>query len=144
METKLVIFLAFLSATVITNTVLIWFAYKAFANVTSRVTEAVSEFESSSSTKAWISSMQTASEQAARLSGIAKEKMQEFDPVLNRMHTKYNSTLVSLDSQLAEMAEGISDGARQVRDTVAKPAFSVIAFIAGLSRTLRPEEDDEY
>lgn len=137
------IFLAFLSMTVITNTLLIWFAYRAFANFTSRVTETVTEFETSSSTKAWITSMQTAAEQAARVGAIAKVKMQEFEPVLERAHEKYGTTLSTLDSQLEEMAEGLSGGARKVRDAVARPAFSVIAFVAGLSRTLRTTEDDE-
>jgi len=48
METQIVIFLAFISVTVITNTLLIWFVYKGFAGVTSRITETVSEFKTSS------------------------------------------------------------------------------------------------
>lgn len=137
----MMIFLAFLSVTVVTNTLLIWFAYKAFANFTSKVTETVTEFETNNSTRAWIATMQTAAEQAASVSEIAKRKMAEFDPVLGRAQEEFGSALAKMDTKLDEVAREISDGARKLRDVVAKPAFSVIAFFAGLSRAMGANED---
>jgi hypothetical protein len=143
MEIRLVIFLAFASVTVITNTMLIVFAYKAFANVTSRVTATVSEFEKSSETRAWIDSLQIAAEQAVLVTEATKQTMAEFTPVISRAHENYIRTLVNVDSKLETVADEVSTGARKVRDAVAKPAFSVMAFAASLTKVLETMRNDE-
>ena len=143
MEIRLVIFLAFASVTVITNSVLIVFAYKAFANLTSKVTATVSEFEKSSETRAWIDSLQVAGQQAVTVTEATKQAIADFTPIISRAHETYRGTLVEVDSKLEKVAEEVSAGAAKMRDVVAKPAFSVMAFAAGLTKILDTMRSDE-
>ena len=140
MEIRIVIFLAFASVTVITNTLLILFAYKAFASLTSKVTETVSEFGKSSETRRWIDSLQIAAEQAAVVTEATKQRITEFEPALGRAQENYNRTLATVDSKLEKVAGEIDASARKLRDVVAKPAFSFVAFAAGLTKVLKEDE----
>ena len=144
MELRIVIFLAFTMVTVVTNSLLIWFAYKAFANFASKTTETMMEFERSGLTKAWIDALQTAAQQAVTVTDATKRRIADFEPVLGRVQQNYAMTLGTMDSKLDAAAEEISDGSRRVRDMVAKPAFTVMAFAAGLNRALSDwaAEDD--
>jgi hypothetical protein len=142
MEIRIVIFLFFVFVTVTSNTLLIWFAYKAFAGVTSKVTETVAEFEKNSETRAWIDTLQVAAAEAAAVTEATKRKLAEFEPMLVRVQENYNRTLAQVDSRLESVAEEISTGARQMRDVVAKPAFSIMAFAAGLARVIDSPEDE--
>ena len=140
----MVIFLFFVFVTVASNTLLIWLVYKAFAGLTSKVTETVSEFEKSSETRLWIDSLQVAAKQAAMVTEVTKLKMAELEPVLGRAQENYRGTLVEVDSRLEEAAEEITKSAQKLRDVVAKPAFSVVAFAAGLAKVFEPTaETDE-
>src|SRR5688572_2581169 len=113
MEARLVVFLAFTSVTLIMNTLLIWFAYKAFANLTTRITETVVEFESNGLTRGCIASLHTAARHAASATETTKRRIEEFDPVLGRAQQKYAQTLATMDSKLEKTAEDISTGARK-------------------------------
>ena len=143
METRIVIFLAFISVTVITNAVLIWFVYKAFANVTSKVTETVVQFEVSSQTREWISILQSASQRAITVTEAARIRMAEIEPALENARQRYNQTLATVDSKLETAAEEITTNARKLRDAVAAPAFSVVAFAAGLASVIESIENEE-
>ena len=140
MEIRIVIILAFASVSAITNTMLILFAYKAFASLTWKVTETVSEFEKSSETRQWIDSLQIAAEQAAVVTEATKQRIAEFEPVLGRAQENYNRTLATVDSKLEKVAGEIDTSARKLRDVVAKPAFSFVAFAAGLTKVLEEDE----
>ena len=143
METRLVIFLAFVSVTLITNTLLIWFAYRAFANFTVKVTETVSQFQTSGEIREWITAMQSASEQAVALTEETKIKMAEIEPVLDRTREQYQQALATVDAKLDMVANEITTNAAKMRDVVAKPAFSIVSFVAGLARKLESIESDE-
>src|SRR5262249_702545 len=107
METRIVIFLAFISVTLITNTLLIWFAYKAFAKSTYKVTETVSQFQTSAEMREWVSAMQSASEQAIAVTQATKIKMAEIEPVLHRTREQYRRALATVDSKLDTVANEI-------------------------------------
>ena len=141
MEIRIVVFLAFVSVTVITNTLLILFAYKAFASITVKVTQTVSEYEKSSETRQWIDSLKVAAEQAVTVTETTKQKIAEFGPVLGRVQENYNRTILQVDSRLEEVADGINTSARKMRDLVATPAFSVMAFAAGIAKIFEPNEE---
>ena len=143
MEIRVTVFLFFVFVTVASNTLLIWFAYKAFANITLKVTETVSEFEKSSETRQWIDSLQVAAEQAVAVTEGTKQKMAEIEPALGRVQENFKRTLVTVDSRLEEVAEGIDASTTKVRDVVAKPAFSVMTFAAGLARVIEANDRDE-
>ena len=140
MEIRIVIFLAFASVTVITNTMLILFAYKAFASLTWKVTETVSEFEKSSETRQWIDSLQVAARQAAAVTEATKQRIAEFEPILGSAQENYNRSLATVDSKLEKVADDIDTSARKLRDVVAGPAFSFVAFAAGLTKLIEKDE----
>jgi hypothetical protein len=143
MEIRIVIFLFFVFVTVTSNTIMIWFAYRAFAGMTSKVTETVSEFGKSSETRAWIDSLQVAAAEAVAVTEATKQRMAEFEPMIIRAQANYKRALADADSKLEAVAEEVSVGARKMRDVVAKPAFSVMAFVAGLAKVAESTEDEE-
>src|SRR5438128_11384374 len=116
METRIVIFLAFVSVTVITNTLLIWVAYKAFANVTFKITQTVSQFQTSGETREWIAAMQSASEQAIAVTEATKIQMAEVGPALDRTREQYRQVLTTVDSKLDTVANEITTNAVKIRD----------------------------
>jgi phosphoenolpyruvate carboxylase len=140
MEIRIVIFLAFASVTVVTNTLVILFAYKAFASLTAKVTETMTEFQNSAETRRWIDALQVAAENAVVITESVKRQVGDFDPVLDRAQENYRRTLGTIDSKLEEAADKINRSAQTMRDTVAKPAFSVMSFASGLTRLLQEKE----
>jgi type IV pilus biogenesis protein CpaD/CtpE len=143
MEIRIGLFLALVSFAVILNTVLIIFVYKAFAGMTSKVTQTVSEIQNNSEWRAWIQDFQSSAERAARVSEATKLKMAQFDEVLGRATESYSVTLSALDSQLERVAGKVDDTARTMRDAVAKPAVAVGAFVTGVGRALDQFQDEE-
>ena len=143
MEIRIVVFLAFACATVITNTILIFFAYKAVAGMTNKVNATVEEFEKNSETKQWLDSLRLTAEQAATVTQATKERMAEFEPTMARAQEKYTRSLVKADETLDEVATEINKNAEKMRDAVAKPATSVMAFASGLSKVLENLQQDE-
>ena len=85
MEIRIVIFLAFVSVTLITNTLLILFAYRALAGMTTKVTATVAELGKSSETRELINSLHAAAENAASVTESAKLKVAAFTTVLDRV-----------------------------------------------------------
>ena len=102
MEIRLVIFLAFTSVTLIMNTLLILFAYKAFAKFATNLTETIREFETNSTTREWVASLQSASEQAVSVTGTAKQRFVEYDSVMHDAQVRYEFALAKLDTRMAE------------------------------------------
>jgi hypothetical protein len=136
MEIRLVVFLAFASVTVVTNTMMIWFAYKALAGISSKVTKTVSDLEKNNEIKQWIDSLQIASEQAVVVTQSTKEQITGFEPVLVRAQEGFARSLAATDAKLNELSEQITNNATKMRDTVSKPASSIGAFAAGLMKVL--------
>src|SRR5262245_36609882 len=97
MKAQMVIFLAFTSATLLFNAVVIWYAYKAFFNVTFKVTETMRELQARDSARVWLTALEAASNQAVALTDKAKTQLANFDPVLARAHSKYEFRLAQID-----------------------------------------------
>ena len=142
METRIVLFLALVSVTVIANTLLIWFVYKSFARFTSSLAETVSQFQTSGETKAWLATLKSTSEEAIAVTGAAKLKIAEFEPMLDQAQQQYLKALTQVDSKLEIVAAEITTNAKKARDIVTKPAFYTVAFAAALSRVLEAEIDE--
>ncbi len=131
--TLIVIFLAFTSVTVVTNTLLFFFAYKGFAGFTTKMTETVREFETSSETREWIALLERAAAQAVVVTEAAKVKMEEYDPALENLQGRYGFMLAKLDTRVEELTDGITETVTCVRDAVAMPAEK-LDIVAGLLR----------
>jgi len=143
MEIRIVVFLAFACATVVTNTILIWFAYKATAGLTAKVNATVSDFHKNNETKQWLESLQVAAAQAAIVTQATKERMAEFEPMMARAQENFTRSLATVDAKLDEVAAEINKNAEVVRDAVAKPAGSVMAFASGLTKVLEHLQGNE-
>ena len=143
MEIRIVVFLVFVSVTVITNTLAIFLAYRAFAGLTSKVSATMSDISKSSDTRQVIDSFRVAAEQAAMVTESTKQRIAEFDPILARSQETYKRSLLLIDSKLEKAADNINTSAEKIRDVVAKPAFSVASFVAGMARVLQQEKNDD-
>ncbi len=143
METNIVIFLLFITVACTINVGLIWLIYKALAGVTAKVTESVSNFTVSGEAKAWISTLQSMSEQAVAVTESTKIKIAEVEPMIERAQQSYHDALADVDSRLETLARQITTSARKARDLMAGPATSVLAFAAGLTDFLRNFDSDE-
>jgi hypothetical protein len=143
METRIVLFLAFVSIALITNTLLFFLLYKAVSGVTSKVTETASIFTSRSEITTWLSALQSASEQAVAATDAAKLKIAECQPVVESVQKNYRATLTKVDSRLAMAAGQITTSAKNARDVVVGPAFSFMAFAAGLTQAIENLEEQE-
>ena len=106
------------------------------------MTATVSQFESGSEIKTWLAMLQSTSEQAIAVTGAAKLKITEFEPMLDRAQQQYLKALTEVDSKLEIVASEITTNAQKVRDIVTKPALSTVAFAAALSHVLETEFDE--
>ena len=131
------IFLAFVSVTLITNTLVILLAYRALAGITTKLTSTVAELGTSSETRQLIDALQAASKRAASVTESAKLKMAGLDPALGRFQETLRSNLAQADSKLEKAAKNIDTTAQNVRDMVAKPVFAAASFSAGFIKVLR-------
>jgi hypothetical protein len=143
MEIRLVVFLAFASVTVVTNTVMIFLAYKALAGISSKVSKTVSDFEKNNEVKEWIESLRVAAEQAVVVTAATKERIAGFEPVLVRAQDSFAKSLAATDSRLNEVGDQITENATKLRDTVSKPATSIAAFAAGIVKVLETFQSRE-
>src|SRR5438477_7739977 len=143
METRIVLFLAFVSIALITNTLLIFFVYKALSGVTSKVTEGVSAIVTNNEIREWMSTLESASEQAVAATEATKIRMLECDPVIENARKTYYAALKKADSTMEKVATEITQNAKKARDVVARPAFSFIAFAAGLTQLIENLDSEE-
>src|SRR5690349_21199228 len=97
MGVQIVIFLLFTSVTLVFNSIVIWFAYKAFASITTNVTETMRGIQTSEDTRTWLSALHSASFQAVSVTGKAKEIITDFEPTLARAQSKFGYGLASVD-----------------------------------------------
>ena len=142
MEIRILIFIGLTAFAAIMNTLLVVFAYKAFAGLTSSVTNTVSEFAKNSESRQWIESLKVAAEQAVEVTEATKHSVAELEPALSRAREDYSRTLALLDSKLTKVAVGINTSAQTVRDVVAKPAFSLMAFAAGVAKVFETMDNE--
>ena len=142
MELRIVVFVAVVALGTLLNTALIFAAYKAFAGLTSKVTTTVSEFQKNNELRQFIDSMHTAGKQAVTITEGTKQRIAEFEPVIARAQDSYSRTLDMVDSKLEDAAKQIDTSARKIRDAIAKPAVSTMAFVAGLLKVVESIRDE--
>jgi hypothetical protein len=136
MEARLVIFLAFAALTLIANTLSLWFAYKTFANITTTVTETIREFETSEGTREWLKALETASAQAAALTGAVKEQIADFEPVLARAQSAVGFGLAKIDVRFERFCNAVSVQAEKTQNAIIRPAGKIQAAASGLQGVL--------
>jgi hypothetical protein len=141
MEIRLVVFLAFACANIILGTLVIIGVYFGFAGLTKKVDSAVSDFEKNGEMRQWLDSLQTASAQAVTITQATKDQMAELEPAITKAQESYNRALANIDSKLDSVADQVTANAQKARDAVAKPAFSVMQFAAGMAKIFEDISD---
>jgi len=86
---------------------------------------------------------ESASKQAVAVTEATKIQIAEFEPALDRAQQHYLHTLARVDSKLEIAAGDITRNAQKIRDVVAQPAFSAVAFFTALSRVLETTEREQ-
>jgi hypothetical protein len=107
MGVQIVIFLAFVSVTLVFNSVVIWLAYKAFANITLRVTGAFSQIHASEGTRRWMDALEAASVQAVGITELTRQRVNSFEPVLAKAESKYGYGLAKVDIRTEDFCENV-------------------------------------
>jgi hypothetical protein len=141
MEARLTIFLAFVAFTLIVNTVIIWFAYKAFGNLAAKVTEGVREFQTSASTRQWLTTVHSASAEAVKITGAVRDQVVGFGPKLDRIQAAHAESLAKADVRFklvfrathftAEKLESVMTWPSKKIHIVSDIFEGVVAFIRG-------------
>jgi hypothetical protein len=148
METRLVIFLAFTSVTVVANALLFWFLYRAFAKVTVNVTETIRQFEADDSTRSWLRSMEAASAQAVSVTESTKKQIDDYKPTMQRAEDRYSEMLQAASGRVDELCTKLASGAEKMREGVVKPAEKIESIAEGIHRAVgsflnTPQQPDE-
>src|SRR5262249_35840082 len=109
MEIRMVLFLACVSVVLISNTLVLLLAYRAFSQITGKLTKAAADFSKGGQTRQWVESLEVVAERAVAVTESTKVKLAEFDPVLIRTQEKHGRILADADARLAKTANDIDD-----------------------------------
>jgi hypothetical protein len=143
MEGRLIIFIACVGVTLIVNTLIIFMVFRIFGNLATKLTEGMHEFQSGSPTRHWLAMMQSASEDLARVTGIAKEHVAGLEPVLAQMQAEHAERLAKADVRFKLAFRVIHFTAAAIDGVVTWPIrhFQMASsIIAGISAFMRGRE----
>jgi len=132
MAVQIVIFLAFTSVTLVFNTLLIWFAYKAFSNVVLRFTDGLREVQASQGARQFVSALETASKQAVSVTEVTKQKIQQFGPALARAESTYGYGLAKVDVRMERLCDNLGRYSEKAQRIVEAPSRRLGAAMEGV------------
>jgi hypothetical protein len=136
MSVLIVIFLIFISVTLVFNSIVIWFAYKAFASITTNVTETLRGIQTSDDAKSWLGALHSASFQAVAATGATKEVIADFEPTLAKAQSRFGYALASVDVRLERVHDRVRNRAEKVQSAIVRPAHRIGATISGVQEAL--------
>jgi hypothetical protein len=145
MEGRLVIFLACVAITLIVNTVIIYMVFRIFGTLASKVTEGVHEFQTGSATRHWLATMQTATENVARVTGTVKEELAGLEPALAKIQAEHTEMLAKADVRFKYAFRAIHFTAAAVDGVVTWPIRHIrtaSSIVAGVFAFIRGRESD--
>ncbi len=132
MESKILLFLAFVSGAVFINAALMFAIYRVLGGVTAKLTDAMSLVQNNGATQQKMRALEEASATARDLSETAKHKLAELDPILLEVQGKHRSLLAGVDSKCEKISSELTIRTEQLRNSVANPANAIGSFAAGL------------
>ena len=145
MEGRLVIFLACVAVTLIVNTIIIYMVFKIFGNLATKATQAVHEFQTGAPTRHVLSTLQSASENAVKVTGIVRDQVVELEPALAKMQAEHTERLAKADVRFKLACRAIHYTAEKVESVVIWPIKNIHAaasFINGVFAFIRGSESD--
>jgi hypothetical protein len=141
MEARLTIFIGFVAFTMIFNTLFLWFTFKAFSNLAAKVTDGLHEFQTSSSTRQWLTKAHSASAEAARVTGAVRDQVVGFGPTLERIQGAHAKSLSKADVRFKLVCRAVHFTAEKMESVVTWPTKKIhivsdifeglVAFIRG-------------
>jgi hypothetical protein len=143
MGVKIVIFLIFTSVTLVFNSIVIWFAYKAFATITTNITETMRGLQTSDDARTWLGALHAASFQAVAATGTAKKMIADFEPTLARAQSKFGYGLASVDVRLERVHDKVRGHAERVQSAIVGPAHRFGATMSGVQEALQYLSGDQ-
>lgn len=132
MEIQLAILLAFTSLTLIFNSAVIWFAYKAFVKASTAVTDTIRDIETSKNAMGWLKALEVTSANAASVSNSVKDDLLHLDPVIARAQAKYEFKLAEVDVQLEKAFSTVLHHTEKMERALVEPAHRVGATLSGI------------
>jgi hypothetical protein len=137
MGTKLVIFLAFTTIALFFNAFILWFGYKALTRTSTKMAEVIHELQASEGTREWLKSLESASLQAVTLTDTAKTKLDTFDPVLARAHSRLGFRLAQVDIHFERGVATVLDKADRFQNAISGPANRLSATLHGIHEVVQ-------
>jgi hypothetical protein len=101
MEARLVVFLTFVSATMIVNAAFLFFTYKVFSALASRAAKRMSDLETSSQTRKWLTTLEVNSAEAARVTGIVRDRLAGFSESMEGILAAYGKSLAKTEARFS-------------------------------------------
>ena len=145
MEGRLVIFLACVAVTLIVNTVIIWMVFKIFGNLAAKATEGVREFQTSGSMRQWLTTLQSASDNAVTVTGRVRDQIVGLEPALERMRVEHTERLAKADVRFKLVCRAIHYTAEKMESVVKWPMRNIhtaSSIINGIFSFIRGTESD--
>ena len=136
MDTRMVIFLACVSVTMFLNAGVLFFTYKAWSSAASKAMDRMSELEKSGQLRQALNTMQNSSAEAARISGIVKERMSGISKSLECMETTYTKALSASDAVFSMAFRAIHFTAATTQKVVTFPVKNVLLVTSVLQRVI--------
>jgi len=143
MEARIIILLACVSVTLFINTIIIWLVFRIFGNLATKVTEGVHEFQTGASTRQWLATAQTASENAVKVTGIVREELAAIQPALERMQAEHSERLATAEVRFKLMFKAIALTSETIEKFVTWPVrnlWTVVSVIEGIFTFIRGTE----
>ena len=132
MDAQLVVFLAFVAVALIINTAIIFLAYKIFADLSTKFTEGAHEFQSSPSTREWLTTLQSTSAQAAKITSDVRNEIVGFETSMQRMQASYEAGLARADVRLSLIWRAIHFAAETTERLVTWPIRGIHSAMVGI------------
>jgi len=132
----MVVFLACVSVTMFLNAAMLFFVYKTLSTAASKAMERVSELENSGQMRQTLTAMQNSSAEAARISGVVRERMEGISKSLVSMETSFSKGLSTSDAAFSVAFRGLHFAAAATQKMVTFPVKNVLLVTSVLQRVI--------
>src|SRR5262249_41284034 len=105
MEIRIIVLLGLISIYAIFNVAMFFAMLYSLSRTTSKIANAVTEFEKNGETREWIGTLQNAALEAVVLTETTKKHLSDFDSVLERTQEAHKTALARIDSSLERAGE---------------------------------------
>jgi hypothetical protein len=132
----MIIFLAFVSVAVLVNAMMILLTYRAFATMTTKVSDSLRQMGRSAQTRDWLTAMQTASVRAVDLTQSARQRLELSGPRLEELHSTLGYGLAKIDVRFERFCDLVHKEARNAQMAITGPTQRVGAAATGFLEVL--------